>query len=314
MFNHYVWDYNYESSHTINDIKFFPQAPLATKVNWGKNYESCEEAAIILSHFNINKIDFDKYKADEEIDDLNNYQENVLWIERNKIHNKESGKLYLRDITIEEIHNLAKIYYWYDDENSHIISNPSKETLKYLLSKDYIIIVPSYTKTLANPNYNLLTNSYHVINLVWYDESNFITFDPGTSKGAFYKYPYENVIKWIQENWDEILILWWKINDNHISFTYLNEQIVLGKKVSLVLNKINSILNDNPERKEELLNNVISKLKIINNSKLDLNNVDFFNALAIKLEEKLQIVLNEKQDVTYLSGLATKLKKYYQSK
>ena len=206
-FKNYIWEYSYDTSYLIKNIKFTAQAPLQTKDNWWKNYESCEEAALLMSHFNINEIYFDKYAASKEIDKINDYQETKLWIPRNKVHNKESGKLYLRDININEIHDLAKVYYKYTDENSHVFTSPSIETIKYLLSKNFILIVPSYTKTLNNPNYNLLTNSYHVINVVWYDESNFITFDPGTSKWAFYKYPYANVIKWIQENWDNILVL-----------------------------------------------------------------------------------------------------------
>jgi len=135
-----------------------------------------------MVHFNMNDLYFDKYIADKEIDKLNDYQEFTMWIERNKYHNKDSWLLYLRDINIKEIQDVAKQFYWYTDENSHIINNPSLDTIKYLLSNDYMIIVPSYTKTLANPNFNLLTSSYHVINLIWYDEENFITFDPGTSK------------------------------------------------------------------------------------------------------------------------------------
>ena len=237
-FKNYVWEYTFSSSYLIKNIKFVAQAPLQTKENWWKNYESCEEAALLMSNFNTNDIFFDKYVANKEINDLNDYQENTLWIARNKVHNKESGKLYLRDISIDEIHDLAKVYYWYTDNNSHILTSPSIETVKYLLANDYIIIAPSYTKTLNNPNYNLLTNSYHVINLVWYDETNFITFDPGTSKWAFYKYPFANVIKWIQENWDNILVLEWKRNNNNIKFWVVNDKIVLAKKVTLVLNVV----------------------------------------------------------------------------
>ncbi|MDD2871179.1 MAG: C39 family peptidase [Candidatus Gracilibacteria bacterium] len=314
MFNFYVGDYNYKDTYTIDNVKFIAQAPLQTKENWGKNYESCEEAALIMSHYNMNDIYFDKYVADKVIDQLNDYQEFTLGTERNKIHNPNSKQLYIRDITIREIQKLAKLYYGYTDKNSHIISNPSEETIKYLISNDYVIIVPSYTKTLANPNFNLLTNSYHVINLVGYDKSNFIAHDPGTSKGELYKYPYKNVLKGIQENGDDILVLEGKRNQDHISFGYINDKIVLAKRVSLVLNRVNKILDKYPDKKELLLSNAISNIKKITISKVDLKDLEFYNVLTAKLEEKRQLALNEKQSVSYLSGLADKIKKYYEGR
>ncbi len=307
-FKKYVWNYTYSSSHLIQNINFTAQAPLGTKDNWWKNYESCEEASLMMSHFNINSINFDKYSADKEIDAMNDYQEFKIWIERNKVHNVESGKLYLRDITINEIHDLAKSYYGYNDNNSHIISNPTLETVKYLLSNDFIIIVPSYTKTLWNPNFNLLTNSYHVIDLVWYDEQNFITFDPGTSKWAFYKYPFQNVLKWIQENWDNILVLEWKINKAKIAFNDINEKVTIERKVNLVYARINKILDSNTKTQEQALRNILANLKKPKENNVVDENSKLLSALTVKLDEKLKIIEEKKWNVTYLSD---KLKKHF---
>ncbi|MDP2395564.1 MAG: hypothetical protein Q8S84_07130 [bacterium] len=65
----------------------------------------------MMSHFTINDMYYDKNVANEEINKLNYYQEFVLGTERNKIHNPQSKQLYIRDITIQEIHTLAKLYY-----------------------------------------------------------------------------------------------------------------------------------------------------------------------------------------------------------
>lgn len=308
MFKYYVWNYDYKNSYVIDNLKFIAQAPLQTKENWWKNYESCEEASLLMSHFNINNIYFDKYTADKEIDSLNDYQEFSMWIERNKYHNKESWKLYLRDITIKEIQNVAKKYYWYTDVNSHVINNPSIETIKYLISNDFVLIVPSYTKTLANPNFNLLTNSYHVINLVWYDESNFIAFDPGTSKWENYRYPYKNVIDWIKQNWDDILVLEWKRNTGKIWFVSMIKEIELSKKVALMMSRINKVLDKNANRKEILLKNVLANIDKLAKKEKNSDKLRLYQALYVRLDEKLQVVLNEK---SWISFLANKLINFY---
>lgn len=308
-FKNYVWEYSSNSTYLIKNITFTAQAPLGTKENWWKNYESCEEASLMMSHFNINSITFDKYSADKEIDAMNYFQEFKIWTERNKLHNVESGKLYLRDITVNEIQDLAKTYYWYTDENSHVLNSPSVDTIKYLLSNDYIIIVPSYTKTLANPNFNLLTNSYHVIDLVWYDESNFIAFDPGTSRWAFYKYPFYNVLKWIQENWDDILILEWKINQNKVNFWGINEKIVIDRKVNLVYARINKILDNNEKTQELALRKILVNLKKPKINSVEDENSKLLSALTVKLDEKLKLIIEKKWTVTYLSD---RLRKHFE--
>ncbi len=307
-FNYYIWEYIYEKSYIIDNVKFIAQAPLQTKENWFKNYESCEEAALIMSHFTINDIYYDEFIADKEIDKLNDYQEFTLWIERNKVHNVDSNKLYIRDITIKEIQNVAKLYYWYTESNSHIINSPSLETIKYLLSNDYIVIIPSYTKTLANPNFNLLTNSYHVINLVWYDENQFITHDPGTSKGAFYKYDYSIILEWIKQNWDDILILEWKINKDNIDFKDINDEIIVSRKVNLIFNKINRLLDKQTNNQEEFLTKILDNLRKNNQNNFDDKNSKLFSALDIKIRNRLEMIIDRRKNLAYLSE---KLKKHF---
>lgn len=279
----------YEKTYTIANLKFVVQAPLKTKDNWNKHYESCEEASLFLAHYNSNNIYFDSSSANSEFEKLNFYEENELWIIKDKRHNKESVLTYLRDISIEKMQKLAMWYYWYTYENSHIISSPSIETLKYLISKDYILIVPSNTKTLWNPNFNQSTDSYHVIDLIWYDKLNFISFDPWTSKWAYYKYDYSKVITWIRNNWDKILILEWKRNQKNIDFSNIDNQKQLSQKIDKILSKVDIILTKSPKQGEIILKKILTK---IDSEISNLKNDDAKKMLSL-LSQKLVTKLDE---------------------
>lgn len=257
----YMWNYKFYNYYNIDNLRFIVQAPLKTKENWDKRNESCEEAALFLAHYNTNNIQFDNNYADVEFQKMDNYQEKYMWIIKDKKHNINTNLIYLRDISIDKLQELAKGYYWYNDENSHIISNPSIDTLKYLISNDYLVITPWNTKTLWNPNFNQSTDSYHVIDLVWYDKYNFVTYDPGTAKWANYKYEYNIIIKWIRDNWDKILVLEWNINKNNIDF----QEIYFEEQSKLFLKKLDEIIEKNPNNKKNIFKKI--SINLINKSK-----------------------------------------------
>lgn len=301
MIKKYADDFKYYNYYTIDNLNFLVQAPLKTKDNWNKHYESCEEATLLVAHYNSNWIYIDNISADSELDKINYFEEKVIWIVKDKYHNVNSNILYLRDISILKLHNLAKKFYHYTDENSHLVFNPSIDTIKYLISNNYILIVPSNTKTLANPNFNQDTDSYHVINLVWYDSSNFISLDSGTSKWAFYKYSYDKVINWIRDNWDVLLVLEWKINEKNVDFDWINKQIILEKKLDKILSKIDNIIKNNPKNSEKILKNILVKLnyKISNVKNNDVK--DLLTSLQNSLNKKLQFIIEKKQVISYLN-------------
>lgn len=292
-FKNYILDYKFYNYYTIDNLKFMVQAPLKTKENWDKHNESCEEAALFLAHSNLNNIDFDFNLADKEFQKINYYEETQMWIIKDKKHKKESTITYLRDISIDKMQKLAIWYYWYNYKNSHIISSPSIETLKYLISHDYILIIPSNTRTLWNPNFNQSTDSYHVIDLVWYDNFNFISYDPWTSKWANYKYDNSTIIKWIRNNWDKILVLEWKINQNNIDF----HEIFFEEKAKLFLNKLDNIIGKNPHNKEVILKRISYKLNV-ESKNVDEKLAKLLSQLVIKMDNKLDEFVFKK-DVSF---------------
>ena len=307
-FYNYLWEKNYEKSYVIDNIKFMVQAPYA---NWSKHNESCEEAALFLSHYNINNLYFDKHVADQELDKINYYEENDIWIIKDKYHNKYSDTAYLRDIDIEQLQNLAKWFYWYNDKNSHTINNVSIEMLKYLISKDYILIIPSDTKTLWNPNFNQSTNSFHVIDLVWYDDKNFITFDPGTSLWAYYEYSYDVIIEWLRKNWDIIFILEGEKNFGRIDFQNINNEITFDKKINLILSKVDNVLIKNSNNEELILKKILDNLDKAIGESPNNSNKKFLSVLSGKLDEKLIKLLSEKDNISNFKNWKNQLTKKY---
>ncbi|MDD2871180.1 MAG: hypothetical protein PHS49_04270 [Candidatus Gracilibacteria bacterium] len=294
-----IEDFRYYNYYSIDNMDFVVQAPLKTKANWDIHNESCEEAALFLAHYNTNNLKFDINFADKEFLKMDFYQENYMGIIKDKKHNVNTDLVYLRDISIEKLHELVKGFYDYTDDNSHIINKPSIETLKYLISNDYILVTPSNTKTLGNPNFNQATDSYHVIDLVGYNSSEFITLDPGTSRGAFYKYPYENIIKGIRENGDKILVLEGEINSNNVDFANINYLVKNNHLLEKVLAKIEIILNKNPQKKEVILDKILAKIEYqIDNSKNN-QSKKLFTQLGSKLDEKLKFIKGEKKTISY---------------
>ena len=304
----YIWEFNYEKSYLIDNLDFIVQAPLKTKNNWNKHYESCEEASLFLAHYNTNNLYFDNQSADIELEKLNFYEENNLWIVKDKKHNIDTDLIYLRDISIKEIYDLSKDYYWYTKKDIHIINSPSLETLKYLIYNNYILVVPSNTKILANPNFNQSTDSYHVIDLVWYDEYNFITLDPWTSRWAFYKYNFDKAINWIRNNWDKIIILEWKINKNNVAFNKINNQLLFSNKIDEILQKVDKILDKHSKNKEDILNKIIAKLDIQIKKYKNNNSSQVLTLLGLELDKKLKIITGEKKIISQFSD---KVKEYY---
>ncbi len=258
-----IWNYKFYNYYNIDNLRFMVQAPLKTKENWDKNNESCEEAALFIANANTNNVYFDFNSADREFENMNNYEELKMWIIKDKKHNKNSNITYLRDISIEKMQELAIWFYWYDNKTSHIIKNPSIETIRYLIAHDYIVIAPSNTLTLWNPNFNQTTDSYHVIDLVWYDKINIVSFDPGTSKWANYKYENSIIIKWIRENWNKILLLEWKLNQNKLDF----QDIYFTEKSKLFMNRLDELIEKNPNNKKNILKIVSQNLRKKSNNK-----------------------------------------------
>jgi len=183
--NYYSFDpLNQQETQTIKaeaqiNIPFTSQAPFN---NWALPYdEACEEAALIMINYYLNNLDLTKEISNTEIVDMVNYEEEIG---------------FAIDITIEQLAEIAINYYGlkatiYKEDEVTI------DNIKNILNQGHPVIVPCSELELQNPNYYA---RYHMLVITGYNETEFITNDPGTSRGQNYKYNQETLLDAIH-NW-----------------------------------------------------------------------------------------------------------------
>lgn len=164
-------------------VPFTTQAPFA---NWDATHEeACEEASLImLYHYQKGTSIDSPSSADKEILDL------ISW---------ETNNDYSVDVTVGQISEIAKKYF--DLNSGRIVTDLSVESIKKEISAGHPIIVPAAGKILPNPNFRNGGPNYHMLVIVGYDETDFITNDPGTRNGKNFRYKYDDLINAIHD-WD----------------------------------------------------------------------------------------------------------------
>lgn len=157
------------------DVPFISQAPLG---DWGMPYqEACEEASIIMVKHYLSGEPLSSEHADAEIHEMVNWE-------------TENG--FGEDIDAVETLAVASKFYnvtgkvFYDNE-------VTLDKIKELLSEGHPVMIPAAGQVLANPNYTGEGPPYHMLVIKGYDETHFITNDPGTQFGENYRYTYETI-------------------------------------------------------------------------------------------------------------------------
>jgi len=76
-----------------------------------------------------------------------------------------------------------------------LLETPSIEEMKRVLANDGVLILPMDGQVLENPYYTEPGPERHMLVVVGYDDATeeFITNDPGTRRGAEFRYSYENI-------------------------------------------------------------------------------------------------------------------------
>jgi len=185
---------------TVNlDVPFMPQAPHG---NWNLPYqEACEETSIIMVEHYLSGEKLTPARADTDITEM------VDWETENGL-----------DISIGAVETLKVASVFYDLKGDILYNKEvTLSKIKQLLSEGHPIIIPVAGQVLANPNYGGEGPPYHMIVLKGYDETHFITHDPGTQLGANHRYTYETIYNAIHD------------------WTGSNSTIDTGRKAMLVL-------------------------------------------------------------------------------
>jgi hypothetical protein len=157
------------------NVPFTSQAPTGS---WAMPYqEACEEASLIMVKHFLHEEELSIEKADAEILEL------VSWEEANG---------YGIDVSAAEIAEIAKQFYGL--EASLYYGNTVTVTkIKAILNLGNPVIIPAAGQILANPNYTAGGPPYHMIVLIGYNETGFISHDPGTSAGKSYVYSFSTI-------------------------------------------------------------------------------------------------------------------------
>lgn len=168
-------------SKIIIDVPFTSQAPFA---NWDAYHEdACEEAAIIMVKYYLDKKNLSKEDADREIMSLIDFEI------------KNYGG-YI-DSDTKQMMDMSKKFYGIT--NMKAVYDFKKEDIKKYLALGKPIIIPAAGRLLGNPNFKNPGPLYHALVLTGYNGDWIITNDPGTRKGEDYRYKIDVLYKAIHD-------------------------------------------------------------------------------------------------------------------
>lgn len=157
------------------DVPFISQAPYAI---WDELHNhACEEAAIIMVYYYLIGKELTRDVGEQEIQSMVDWQiEN--W----------GGHF---DLSAEQITQLFEGYFGY--ENIKLVYDFEIDDTKQELARGNPIIVPAAGRLLKNPYFTPPGPEYHVLVIKGYDnkKSEFIINDPGTKRGADFRYSYQ---------------------------------------------------------------------------------------------------------------------------
>lgn len=168
-------------------VPFTSQAPNGV---WDPLHEdACEEASIYMvdQYFaGAGNVKIDPAIADPVLVDMVNMAQSELG--------------HGLSITAEQVVELVDAYY--DGYTAEIIEDPSINDIKQFLVDGYPVIVPAAGRELGNPFFTGEGPLYHMLVIRGYDESRFITNDPGTRHGQNYAYLY-SVLMSAMGDWND---------------------------------------------------------------------------------------------------------------
>ncbi len=168
------------------DVPFTSQAPHA---NWDDPYqEACEEASVIMvaAYYRGERGAIDPDEADRRLLAL--------------IKTEESTYGYGQDITAQQTAEL--INGEFSDLHARVFAIRSAEDIISSIANGVPVIVPADGKTLPNPNFRNGGPRYHMLVVIGYTETHFITNDPGTRLGKEFLYAQEDLLSSIHD-WND---------------------------------------------------------------------------------------------------------------
>lgn len=181
------------------DVPFESQAPLQ---NWDALHEeACEEASLILVQRYLTGQMISPQQMDDEI---------------HKLVNWETANGYAQDVTVSQLKDIAHGIYGL---HGTIITDITADSIKRQIASGNPVIIPAAGQMLGNPYFTGQGPPYHMLVVIGYDDTSFITNDVGTRRGANYRYSYSTLLNAVHD------------------WTGSNATIESGRRAMLVLKK-----------------------------------------------------------------------------
>lgn len=159
------------------EVPFVVQAPFG---NWrDPNFQNaCEEASVVMAMSWLNgEKNLSPTEAQRRILEIIDFE------------NKTFG--YSVDTDVFDLQQIFSQHF--KKPNTTIKENPTVADIVAELQQGKVVLVPAFGQALKNPNFTQPGPVAHMLVLTGYDPTTqeFITNDPGTKKGASYRYPQE---------------------------------------------------------------------------------------------------------------------------
>ncbi|HQB76486.1 MAG TPA: C39 family peptidase [bacterium] len=166
------------NENIILSVPFLSQAPLA---NWedARQQDGCEEAgALMAMAWARGEIDTSPKASEKAIIALADWQQEKYG---------EHRDVYIDDVAVR----IFQDYFHYDKVKTQVIID--KNDLISALKEGKLILAPVNGQALHNPNFKAPGPERHLVVIIGYDNKTdeFITNDPGTRRGASYRYSSE---------------------------------------------------------------------------------------------------------------------------
>ncbi len=182
-------------------VPFIVQAPFA---NWDLPYkEACEEASVMMvDHFYRETEELSEEQMKEAIDAIINWG---------------AEEFDAIDTTAEQTARYFTDKLGYGASRVKVVYDFTVDDMKALLAQGIPLIVPAAGRELGNRYFQQPGPLYHMLVVIGYEGNEFITHDPGTKRGALYRY--------------DANVLYSAIHD----LTEDRERITEGKKALLIV-------------------------------------------------------------------------------
>lgn len=161
----------------ILPVPFSSQAPTR---NWNLPFaEACEETVIMMiDYYYRGKTEMPKQEIVDKIYYLVNWQ------------NDRFG--FYDDTSMADTAIIAKETMGYD---SILEKEVSKEKIIEYINKGMPVVLPVAGRELGNPYFKHPGPPYHVILIVGWENDEFITHEPGTGSGGFWRYNQDHLVR-----------------------------------------------------------------------------------------------------------------------